>query len=396
MRFRTAKICFFVLAAALIILNGLTLLSALPYTTGTQIFCDSHGCITVARDFSAYFEAGYRFIHNPTQVYYEGNLSNDYPILPNPQDFRYSPFFIPLFIVPLVISFDYQSAFRVFDLLQFMLLPLIAYLLFKIMRQVSVKDGYVKKKVFAFFSLTLLFALLQPLVPSASNLTFWSWSYWHLWEQGEARVLQTMFLVLTFYLILRDSRLSGVAFVLSSFDPRMSIISLPLIFFLCLKRRNLRKFVLSSLISFALIYTPTLLYANLAGQFYNTISIKDFAVYSYEWIPILTVVSLTGTMILLDLVTRFENRKVRNSSVPWAIKSEGKASPTDTLCCAPSKVKFESRRGKDAPTPLWRNMCYQQHTCAYLLPPNLFFPIVAFFQDERVEAPTDTPLSIGS
>lgn len=311
MRFGTASICFFVLAAALIILNGLTLLSALPYTTGTQVFCDSHGCVTVARDFSAYYEAGYRFIHNPTQVYHEGNLSNDYPILPNPQDFRYSPFFLPLFIVPLVISFDYQSAFRVFDILQFMLLPLIAYLLFKIMRQISVKND-LEKKVFAFFFLPLLFALLQPLVPSASNLTFWSWSYWHLWEQGEARVLQTMFLVLTFHLILKDSKLSGVAFVLSSFDPRMSIISLPLIFFLCLKRRNLRKFGLSSLISFALIYTPTLLYANLAIQFYDTISTKDFAIYSYEWIPVLTVVSLTCAVIALDLMARIEDRKIRS------------------------------------------------------------------------------------
>ena len=315
LRSQTARICFFLLATVLIILNGLTLLSALPYTSGTQIFCDSHGCITVARDFSAYYEAGYRFISNPTQVYHEGNLSNDYPILPNPQNFRYSPFFLPLFIVPLVIFFDYPNALLVFDMLQFMLLPLIAYLLFKIMREISGKDDFLENRVFAFFSLTLLFALLQPLVPSISNLTFWSWSYWRLWEQGEARVLQTMFLVLTFYLILKDSRHSGTPFVLSSFDPRMSIISLPLIFFLCLKRRNLRKFALSSIISFVLIYAPTLLYANLASQFYNSIFVNDFAIYSYEWIPVLTVVSLTVTMISLDLMSRIEDRKVKSATI---------------------------------------------------------------------------------
>jgi hypothetical protein len=305
LRLRTARMLFAVLAVALIILNGLTLLSALPFTTGTQTFCDSHvGCIIVARDFSAYYEAGYRFIFNPTQVYHEGNVSGDYPILPNPQNFRYSPFFLPLFIVPLVVVFDYQNALVAFDLLQFALLPLIAYLLFEIMRQVSGRGDFVEKRTFACFSLTLSFALLQPYVLSASTLTFWSWSFFRLWLEGEARVLQMMFLVLTFYLILRGSRLSGLAFVLSSFDPRMSVISLPLIFFLCLKAGNLRKFALSSLVSFAVIYVPTLLYVNLGSQFYGTLFIKDFAIYSYEWIPLLTVASLTVSVVVLDLMKR--------------------------------------------------------------------------------------------
>jgi hypothetical protein len=305
LRLRTAKVFFSVLTAVLIVLNGLTLLSALPLTTGTQTFCDSRvGCITVARDFSAYYEAGYRFIFNPTQVYHEGNVSGDYPILPNPQNFRYSPFFLPLFIVPLVVVFDYQNALVAFDILQFALLPLIAYLLFEIMRQISGKGDFVEKRTLACFSLTLSFALLQPYVLSASALTFWSWSFFRLWLEGEARVLQLAFLVLTFYLILRDSRLSGVAFVLSSFDPRMSVISLPLIFFLCLKAGNLRKFALSSLVSFAVIYVPTLLYVNLGSQFYGTLFIKDFAIYSYEWIPLLTVASLTVSVVVLDLMKR--------------------------------------------------------------------------------------------
>jgi hypothetical protein len=101
LRVRTAKICFSILAATLIVPNGSTLLFALPLTTGTQVFSDSHaGCLTVARDFSAYYEAAYRFIFNPTQVYHEGNVSGDHPILPNPQNFSYSPFYLPLFIVP--------------------------------------------------------------------------------------------------------------------------------------------------------------------------------------------------------------------------------------------------------------------------------------------------------
>jgi hypothetical protein len=58
--------------------------------------------------------------------------------------------------------------------------------------------------------------------------------------------------------------------------------------------------------SFALIYVPTLLYANLGGQFYGTIFIKDFTIYSYEWIPILSIISLTATIIALELTKRIE------------------------------------------------------------------------------------------
>ncbi|MGD0637778.1 MAG: hypothetical protein ABSA72_07045 [Nitrososphaerales archaeon] len=307
MRLRTAKVCFAVIAAVLIVLNGLTLLSALPHTTGTGTFCDSQvGCITVARDFSAYYEAGYRFLFNPTQVYHEGNVSGDYQILPNPQMYRYAPFFLPLFMVPLVVSLDYQNALRAFDVLQFALLPLIAYLLFDIMRRVSARGDSVDNRTFAAFTLTALFALLQPFVLSPSILTFWSWSYWHMWINGEARLLQLFFLVLTVCLVLRGSRLSGLTFVLSSFDPRMSVLCIPLILFLCLKVGGLRRFALGSVASFALIYVPTLLYANLGSQFYGTIFIRDFMIYSYEWIPVLTIISLTATIVALELTHTVE------------------------------------------------------------------------------------------
>jgi len=307
LRLRTAKILFAAFAAVLIALNGVTLLSAIPYTGGTQVFCDSHvGCIVVARDFSAYYEAGYRFIHDPTQVYHEGNLTGDYQILPNPQNFRYAPFFLPLFMVPLVAVFDYQNALRAFDVIQFALLPLVAYLLFEMMRWFSGRGQSVDRPTFAGFSLALLLTILQPYVPSLSDVSsgIWSWSYWRLWVEGEARVLQTALLVLTFCLILRDSRFAGLAFVLSSFDPRMSVLSLPLILFLCLKMGNLRRFVATSLVSFAAVYAPTLLYANLGSQFGATAFIRDFSIYSYEYVPVVSVAAITATVLLLELSKR--------------------------------------------------------------------------------------------
>ena len=308
MRTKTAKIFFFSLATVLIVLNGLTLISALPYTNQAQPLCftsnNSNNCISVARDFSAYYEGAYRFIHNPGQVYHEGNLPGDYPIPPNPQYFRYSPFFLPLFIVPLVTFLNYQNALISFDIIQYALLPLVAYLLFKILIEISGKGSIgIPKTSLGLFSLTLLFATLQPLVPHISNLTFWSWSYFRLWLEGEARVLQTLLLILTFYLLLKNSKFSGLSFVLSSFDPRMSIFSLPLIFYICLKmKRNgsLRKFALSTIISFCVIYLPTLLYANLGEQFLKTIFIGDFTFYSYEWIPLTTIAAITCSIVYLD------------------------------------------------------------------------------------------------
>jgi hypothetical protein len=154
----------------------------------------------------------------------------------------------------------------VFDVLQFILLPLIAYLLFDIMRQISGKGDRVDGRTLA-CSVTLSFALLRPL-SSYTVLTFWSWSYPRMYVEGEARVLQTALLIL----------------------------------FLCLRRRNLRKFVSGSLVSLALVYVPTLLYANLGSQFYSTLFIDDFSIYSYERIPILTVASLTITIVALELM----------------------------------------------------------------------------------------------
>ena len=325
MKSKTAKLYFITLASILIALNGYTLLSALPHTGGSQPYCDAQGCTRVARDFSAYYEAAYRFIFNPSQVYHVGSLSNDYPISPSPQNFRYSPFFLPLFLVPMTL-FSYNTALILFDILQFALLPLIAYLLFEAMLALS--DKRIDNLTIASFSGVFIFALLQPLVPSLSNLTYWSWSYWRLWEQGEARVLQTFLLVLTFYLVLRNSKLSGLSFVLSSFDPRMSILSLPLIIFFCLRQKSLRSFVVGTLTSFIVLYVPTMLYANLGNQFFGTIFINDFNFYSYELIPVMTIISLTISTCLAE----FRKRKAQST------KERTGCSRSDGWICGDSEL----------------------------------------------------------
>jgi hypothetical protein len=255
-----------------------------------------------ARDFSAYYEGGYRFMFNPGTVYYEGNLPEDYSISPNPQYFRYSPFFLPLFSVPFVLIFNYHDAFLAFDLFQFALLPLLAYLIYKILTETSGKRNLASGANFACICATLLFALLQPLVPSESDLTFCSWSYFRLWLEGEARVLQLFLIVLTIYLLLRNSSFSGLPFILSSFDPRMTFLALPVVVFLSMRRKRLAMLTLSCLFFFCLIYIPTLLYANLGTQFFGTILINGFTFYSYEWITLTTISCLSVSVVYLELI----------------------------------------------------------------------------------------------
>jgi hypothetical protein len=300
LQIKNAKFLFVFFAGILIFLNGLTLLAALDKTGGTQLLCSSNTCTNAGRDFSAYYEAGHRFLSDPGLVYSKGTVTLANGTVVNSQNFRYSPFFLPLFVVPLVTIFDYTHALIAFDLIQFQLLPLMAYLLYKIMIFVSRNGQRIEEKNFALFSFTLLISLLEPFMPNFSDFTFWSWSYSRLWLEGEARVLQTIFLVLTLYLVLRSSKLSGIPFVLSSFDPRMSLACLPLLLYLSIRKRSLTNFTISSLVSFVVIYAPTMLYANLGVNFLGTIYIRDFVIYAYEWIVLLTIASLTGTFLLLD------------------------------------------------------------------------------------------------
>jgi hypothetical protein len=75
-----------------------------------------------ARDFSAW---EWRLFHNPTTIYWGAVQPGDYPILPPPQTFKYTPSFLILFAPFLALS--YQNALAVFDIIQFALIPLLAF-----------------------------------------------------------------------------------------------------------------------------------------------------------------------------------------------------------------------------------------------------------------------------
>ena len=155
-----------------------------------------------ARDFSAYYIGEWRLFHNPTRIYWGGAQPGDYQILPSPQTFKYAPSFLILFAPFLALS--YQNAMTVFDVMQFALVPLLAFFVYKM-----VKD---KRLVFA--SLAAVTVLIQPfptppLNQDALNLLQYRFfslnpqsfspSYYVGYSLANAHILQVTFLVGALY-----------------------------------------------------------------------------------------------------------------------------------------------------------------------------------------------------
>jgi hypothetical protein len=278
------KLALWIITIILISINGLILIYAIPETKGMDLDCDSSGCTYYARDFSAYYEGAWRLIHNPSMVYHNGNATGDYLIPPNPKDFRYIPFFLT-FIIPF-LALDYHNALLTFDLIQFVLLPFIAFFLYKIMTFTKQKLDW--KSVLIFASV-FIFALASP------------WSYYWQWTEGQCRVLETFLILWSIYGISKKSRFSGLLFALGSFDPRFTIISLPLAIYVAKKVNGIKTFVISAILSFFILYVGSLCYDGLAYQFYQSLLIHDnFIFYTYELIPLFTIFSSSLVVIFYN------------------------------------------------------------------------------------------------
>ena len=118
-----------VLAVAL---NVITFLVAYPQTFTPEF-------PYLSRDFSAYYLGEWRLFHNPTEIYYPGPLPGDYQILPHPQAFKYAPSFLVLFTP--ILALNYQNALDAFDLLQVALIPVLAFFVYKLIKDKNVVLG---------------------------------------------------------------------------------------------------------------------------------------------------------------------------------------------------------------------------------------------------------------
>ena len=126
--FNSRKKNFVMLTVILLVINFCTLVLAYPET----FRLDGGG--RLAKDFSAYYTGAWRLLHNPSQIYTRGTVNDgEYQINPQPQDYKYLPSFL-LLLSPF-LSLSYHDAFVAFDIFQFALLPLMAFLLYNLLNK---------------------------------------------------------------------------------------------------------------------------------------------------------------------------------------------------------------------------------------------------------------------
>jgi len=289
---RKATLDKVVLAAmvCLVALNLFTFARAYP-----EIFTLDSGCCAsqvLAKDFSAYYVGAWRLFHDTSNVYTPGAVSDGGPsVYPRPESFKYLPSFL-LIISPFLLL-SYQNAIVAFDALQFLLLPLMAVMIYRLVRSKGV-------------AVTLIVAALVLLQPSPAPQWGLSVSYYWQWADGQTKVLETFLLLLSFYLgAAAKPRLSGAAFGIAAFDPRFVLISVPL--FLVYNRRELRA-AASSAAGLVVVSNLAFLSPGVGTGFATMLLNSGITTppYYYSFIPLLTVVCLTilNTKEIVSLVPR--------------------------------------------------------------------------------------------
>lgn len=263
--------------AVLIFLNLLTFVAAYPETQRIDPGCCSDR--SLAKDFSAFYVGAWRLLFDPHNVYTPGAVNDGGPIIaPQPESYKYLPSFL-LMVVPL-LALAYQQALTAFDVFQFLLLLPIAWLVYKL----------VGEKGLLVTALVAVVVLLQP-----SPVPHWSLSatyYWQ-WAEGQSKVLETFFILLSFYLGKAGRPvLSGAILALSAFDPRFTLVALPL--FITYNRTSLK--AASAACALALLLTNAALLLPGVGSGFVAMVLNSglsTPLYYYALIPLLSVVALT-------------------------------------------------------------------------------------------------------
>jgi hypothetical protein len=268
------------LVVFLLALNLITMLIAYPETLKLDSGCCAPGSGPLARDFSAFYIGSWRLFHNPSQIYTKGSLPDGEPeIAPQPEQYKYLPSFL-LLISPLLLL-SYQSALTTFDVFQFLLLPLVALMLFRLTKESGILVSF----------MVAIAVLLQP-----SPFPNWglSVSYYWQWAEAQPKVLLTFLIVLAFYLAKTGhSKAGGVAFGLACFDPRFVVIAVPL--FAAYTKGNALSAWGCFFVTLAVSNLMMLLPGVGAGFLGMVLSVGlSTPLYYYSWIPLISIVSLTA------------------------------------------------------------------------------------------------------
>jgi hypothetical protein len=271
---KSKKVLFSVAVIIIIALNLYTLSVAYPTMDHTL----NLGGADLPRDFSVYYVAAWRMFHDPSQIFNTHVLNNGEPsIYPPITPFKYTPSFLVL-ISPL-LSLSYYQAFWVFDAIQFIMLPLMAFLLYKLL----------EKEHPAVALLVLVAVLVLPYPMTGRGLSV---SYFMSWAEGQAKILLGFLLLLSFYFGYKSkAALSGIAFGLGAFDPRFTLLALPL--FLYYSRNNLKPALAGFIATFA-VFNLVALYPGVAQGFLGMLLTAGGTTpfYTPSWIPLVMIVCL--------------------------------------------------------------------------------------------------------
>jgi hypothetical protein len=291
--------------AIAVILNFSIFMEAYPLTFTPQT-------PTLERDFSAYYIGAYRLFNNPTMVYHDGSLPSDYPLVGQPQPFKYIPNFF-IISTPL-LGLSYQNALNAFDIIQFLAMIPLAFFVYKL----------VKEKNLFLAAAVALIVLLQPILISPSimydDFNFLHYRMWSLGIQtfspsylcgytlANAHILQNMLLVGALYFgYSKKPWLSALFFTFGAFDPRVAIVAAPLL--LWYNRDVLLKFVGGTAAFLAASNLPFFLYGGVGESFLNSVVSGSVAsqMYLYEYIPLYSILALT----ILEFGTVLYYRKIK-------------------------------------------------------------------------------------
>ena len=273
-RFKSEKLLFTIAVVVIVALNLYTFSIAYPTMKGPL----NLGAADLPRDFSVYYLAAWRMLHNPSQIFTVGTLNDGEPaIYPTPTPYKYLPSFLVL-ISPL-LSLSYYKALWVFDVLQFALLPLIALLLYKLLEN--------KNPAIAFLVLVAVVLLPYPLPGRGLSV-----SYFMSWAEGQAKILLTFLLLVSFYLGYKGKPvLSGVVFALGAFDPRFALLGLPLFLFY---NRSKLKTVLPTMVLALLALNLMVFYPGVYQGFVDMVFVSGDTTpfYTSSWIPLVMLLCL--------------------------------------------------------------------------------------------------------
>ncbi len=263
-------------------LNLLILLQAIPETQKIDSGCCAPKTAVLAKDYSAFYFAAWNLIHDPAAIYSVGSTQNAsfLGISPRPESFKYLPSFLIFAVPSLVLS--YPRALLAFDLIQFVMLVLISYLIYGLLRRENV----------AVIGTVSVIALLLPF--SANPSWGISEAYFWQWAEAQSKVLELALILLSFYFGARKKPVvSGIFYGLSFFDPRFSLVAIPL--FVTLNQGKISKASAVVLITLIATNLPILALPGVASGFVHMLVTGGATtpLYYYSYIPLLTTIALS-------------------------------------------------------------------------------------------------------